>query len=88
MPYVRNIILVTNGQVDSQQSDIPYKVFQIPTWLDTSSPKFRLVTHAQIFPNATDLPTFNSNAIEAHLHKIPGLAECFLYMNDGSFVKF
>ncbi|KAH3745132.1 Stealth protein CR4, conserved region 4 [Pelomyxa schiedti] len=72
MPYARNVILVTNGQ--------------IPTWLDTTSPRFRLITHNQIFPNSSDLPTFNSNAIEAHLHKIPGLAPCFLYMNDDFFL--
>ncbi|KAH3767503.1 n-acetylglucosamine-1-phosphotransferase subunits alpha beta [Pelomyxa schiedti] len=72
MPYIRNIILVTNGQV--------------PTWLNTSASRFRLVTHDQIFPNKEDLPTFNSNAIEAHLHKIPGVAPCFLYLNDDFFI--
>ena len=82
MPYVRNIILVTNGQVISSQ--YYYFTRKVPTWLNLTAPRVRLVTHSQIFPNEDDLPTFNSNAIEAHLHKIPGLAECFLYMNDGT----
>ncbi|KAH3714488.1 n-acetylglucosamine-1-phosphotransferase subunits alpha beta [Pelomyxa schiedti] len=72
MPYVRDVIIVTNGQV--------------PTWLNTSAPGIRIVTHKEIFHNSSDLPTFNSNAIEAHLHNIPGIAECFLYMNDDFFL--
>ena len=72
MPWVRNIVLVTNGQV--------------PNWVNTSSPRFRLVTHSQIFENQQDLPTFNSNAIEANLRNIPGIAPCFLYLNDDMFL--
>ena len=73
MPWVRNIILVTNGQ--------------IPDWVDPKSPRFRLVTHKEIFPDENGiLPTFNSNAIEANLYKIPDLAPCFLYMNDDMFL--
>ena len=67
-PWVRRIILVTNGQV--------------PRWLDTQHPRIRIVTHAEIFPNASDLPTFSSPAIEAHLHRIPGLSARFIYFND------
>jgi len=36
----------------------------------------------EIFPRKDDLPTFNSAAIECHLHRIPGLSENFLYFND------
>lgn len=72
MPWVRNIVIVTNGQV--------------PGWANTSSLKLRIVTHDQIFMNKDNLPTFNSNAIEANLHNIPGLAPCFLYLNDDMFV--
>ena len=76
VPFARNIIFVTNGQV--------------PSWYDDSlNPKHngRIVTHSQIFPNPpTDLPTFNSNAIEANLRNIPGIPECVLYLNDDFFV--
>lgn len=67
-PWIRRIWIVTNGQV--------------PSWLNVSNPRVRVVTHAEIFPNASDLPTFNSNAIESNLHRIPGLAECWFYQND------
>ena len=72
MPWVRNIVLVTDGQV--------------PDWVNASAPRLRLVRHADIFARAADLPTFNSNAIEASLHRVPGLAPCFLYMNDDMFL--
>ncbi|KAH3767247.1 sugar phosphotransferase [Pelomyxa schiedti] len=72
MPWARNIIIVTNGQV--------------PTWANLSAPRFRIVTHEEIFPDTSVLPTFNSNAIEAHLHKIPNLAPCILYLNDDMFL--
>ena len=35
--------------------------------------RIRIVTHDEIFKNQSDLPTFNSVAIETHLHRIPGL---------------
>ena len=70
-PWARNIIFVTNGQV--------------PSWLDLTNPRVRIVTHAQIFSNQTHLPTFSSNAIEASLHNIPD-TECFLYLNDDFFL--
>ena len=36
----------------------------------------------EIFPNKSHLPTFSSPAIEAHLHRIPGLSKRFIYLND------
>ena len=65
---MRHIFLVTNGQV--------------PNWLDTDHPKLTIMTHAQLFPNKTHLPTFSSPAIESHLHRIPGISEHFIYFND------
>lgn len=67
-PWVRNIYLVTNGQ--------------IPAWLNIHHPRIHLVTHESIFLNKSHLPTFSSPAIECHLHRIPGLSEHFLYLND------
>jgi UDP-N-acetylglucosamine-lysosomal-enzyme len=67
-PWARNIIIVTNGQR--------------PKWLNLSHPKIKLITHEQIFPSKSSLPTFNSYAIEANLHRIPGLTQRFLYFND------
>lgn len=47
-----------------------------------SNPRVRVITHMEIFPDPSHLPTFSSAAIECHLHKIPGLSKRFLYIND------
>ena len=52
-----------------------------PKWLSTSD-KIVWVEHENIFPNEEMLPTFNSHAIESCLHRIPGLSEKFIYLND------
>ncbi|MBQ9285333.1 MAG: Stealth CR1 domain-containing protein [Bacteroidaceae bacterium] len=66
-PWIHKIFIVTDDQV--------------PEWLDTSHPKIQIVDHTEIMPPKC-LPCFNSVVIEHHLHKIPGLAEHFLYAND------
>ncbi|MCD4526707.1 stealth conserved region 3 domain-containing protein [Nocardioides sp. cx-173] len=66
-PWVRRIHLVTAGQV--------------PAWLDTEHPMVRVVDHRELLPPEA-LPTFSSHAIETALHRIDGLAEHFLYLND------
>lgn len=70
-PWIRRIHLITNGQV--------------PDWLDQSNPKIVVVPHDRLFPRKSDLPTFNSNAIELQLHRIPNLSRLFLYLNDDVF---
>uniref|UniRef100_A0A1I8IZL4 Stealth_CR2 domain-containing protein n=1 Tax=Macrostomum lignano TaxID=282301 RepID=A0A1I8IZL4_9PLAT len=52
-----SVYLVTNGQV--------------PNWLNLTNPRLTLITHEEIFPNKSHLPTFNAPAIESHLHRIP-----------------
>ncbi len=68
LPWARKIFIVTDRQK--------------PKWLDANHPKIRIVDHREIFLNAEDLPTFNSVAIEANLHRIPGISERFIYFND------
>ncbi|MEV6489227.1 stealth family protein, partial [Actinoplanes sp. NPDC051633] len=67
-PWIRRIFLVTDDQV--------------PDWLDAEHPDVTVVSHREIFGDTGRLPTFNSQAIESRLHRIPGLAEHFLYLND------
>lgn len=67
-PFVRHVHLVSANQV--------------PAWLDESNPRISVVSHHDIFPDPSVLPTFNSHAIEACLHRIPGLSEHYLYLND------
>ena len=45
------------------------------------------VSHEEIFADTSCLPTFNSHAIEANLHRVPGLSERFLYFNDDFFLS-
>ncbi len=55
-----------------------------PAWLNEE--KIRFVSHEEILP-AHALPTFNSHVIESALHRIPGLAEHFVYLNDDMFIN-
>jgi hypothetical protein len=68
--WARNIYIVTSGQV--------------PSWL-VEDERVRVVTHSEILPAAA-LPTFNSHSIESALHRIEGLAEHFVYLNDDVFI--
>src|SRR5690606_34630446 len=70
LPWVRSVYVVTAGQV--------------PDWLRPDD-RLRVVDHREILP-AEALPTFNSQVIEAHLHRVDGLAEHFIYFNDDFFV--
>jgi hypothetical protein len=70
VPFVRRIFLVTDAQV--------------PEWLVDAHDRLQVVDHSEILP-AASLPVFNSHAIEAALHRIPGLSEHFLYLNDDFF---
>ncbi|MGP5694302.1 stealth family protein, partial [Brachybacterium alimentarium] len=69
-PWVRNIFVVTAGQH--------------PQWLGQNE-KVKIVNHSDIFPDSRHLPTFNSHSIEANIHRIEGLSEHFLYLNDDMF---
>ena len=46
----------------------------------------KVITHEEIFENKEHLPTFNPDAIELYLHRIPGLSDKFLYLNDDMFI--
>lgn len=70
-PWVRKIHFVTWGHV--------------PDWLDDGNPKLHIVRHSDFIPPEY-LPTFNSHTIELNLHRIPGLAEQFVYFNDDVFL--
>jgi hypothetical protein len=52
---------------------------QMPRWLDTTTVR---VVHHDEFMDAGDLPTFNSFAIVANLHRIPDLSPRFVYIED------
>ncbi|STQ45566.1 Capsular polysaccharide phosphotransferase SacB [Ewingella americana] len=70
LPWVRHIYIVTDRQS--------------PVWLKENT-RIKVIDHSEIIEEKY-LPTFNSHVIEAHLHKIPDLAEHFIYFNDDVFV--
>ncbi|MGO1226074.1 MAG: Stealth CR1 domain-containing protein [Brachybacterium sp.] len=70
LPWVRRVHLVTDAQR--------------PEWL-VEDDRLTVVDHRDLFPDSSVLPVFNSHAIETVLHRIPGLAEHFLYLNDDGF---
>ena len=69
-PWVRRIFIAT----DSDR----------PTWL-AEHPRVTVVRSEEFFADPSVLPTHNSHAVESQLHRIPGLAEHFLYSNDDMF---
>lgn len=56
-----------------------------PDWLKLAHPGIRWVQHEDVIP-ADYLPTFSSHVIESFLHRIPGLADHFIYINDDVFI--
>jgi UDP-glucose 4-epimerase len=69
-PWVRRIYIATDSPV--------------PAWL-VEHPRVRIVRSEEFFADPSTLPTHNSHAVEAQLHRIPGIAEHFLYSNDDMF---
>lgn len=80
LPWIRTIhvILARPSQVQPWMKD-----YLVAKPQDTR-PKVRVVFHKDIMPKEV-LPTFNSRAIEMYLHRIPDLADYFLYGNDDMF---
>lgn len=70
-PWVRYIHFVTDNQK--------------PEWLNIEHPQIKWVKHTDFIPTEY-LPTFNSVTINWFLHRIPDLAEQFVYLNDDVFL--
>lgn len=70
-PWVHKIHFITWGH--------------IPLFLDIKHPKINVVNHCEFMPKEY-LPTFSSHAIEMNIHRIRGLAEHFVYLNDDTFL--
>lgn len=70
-PWVRTIHFVTWGHV--------------PGWINLEHPKLKIVRHEDYIP-AEWLPTFSSRCIDMNLHRIPGIADNFIYFNDDMFL--
>ena len=71
-PWVNHVYLVTPGQT--------------PDWLNTDYHKITVINQDDMFEDKSLLPTFNNCAVELLFHKIPGLSEQFVYINDDMFL--
>ena len=71
-PWIRNIFIVVCDYAT------------LPSWLNTSHPRLRIVRHSEIIPSQY-LPCYNSVTIEHYISRIPELSEYFLYANDDMF---
>lgn len=72
IPWVNNIYIVTAR---------PQKC----NWFKYID-KIKVIHHDEIWDDDAELPTFNSNSIEACIHNIPDLAEHFIYFEDDFFI--
>lgn len=70
-PWVHKVFLVTDHQA--------------PEWINEEYEKLVLVNHEDYIP-AEFLPTFNTNVIENNFHRIEGLSEHFIVLNDDFFL--
>jgi len=70
-PWIKNIYIVTSGQK--------------PSFLDESAENLTFISHHKI-ADSDHLPSFNSSAITTWLHRIPGLADRFIFLNDDFFL--
>ena len=71
LPWIRTIWVFANDGT------------KIPDWL-SAHPKVRTVFHSEVIPKEV-LPLHNSVSIEFWIHRMPGLAERFVYSNDDMF---
>ncbi|MBO4636384.1 MAG: stealth family protein [Clostridiales bacterium] len=69
-PWARKVFFVTDGQ--------------IPEWMDTGNPRLTIVDHKDYIPEKY-LPVFSSHPIELNFHRIEGLSEHFVVINDDFF---
>ena len=70
VPWVNKIHFVTWGH--------------LPKWLNVNHPKLHIVKHEDFLPKEY-LPTFSGNALSLNFHRIPDLAEHFIYVNDDMY---
>lgn len=69
-PWVNRIHFITCGH--------------LPEWLNVNHPKLNVVRHEDYIPKQY-LPVFSANPIELNIHRIKGLEEQFVYLNDDTF---
>ena len=92
VPFMRRLHIVTSGQVPAWWNPanprgriVPHSEIFVTEANSTTGGTTGTGT-AEKVPISGALPTFNSNAIEANLRNVPGLAKYVLYLNDDFLV--
>jgi len=77
-PYIENIHIITDEQTPK---------FLKKREINDYYEKVLIIDHKVVFKGFEEfLPTFNCRPIETCMHRIPGLAEHFVYFNDDFFL--
>ena len=77
-PYIENIHIITDEQTPEFLEKIDNNDYY---------KKVSIVDHKVVFKDFEQfLPTFNCRPIETCMHRVPGLAEHFIYFNDDFFL--
>ena len=77
-PYIENIHIITDEQTPK---------FLKKREINDYYEKVLIIDHKVVFKGFEEfLPTFNCRPIETCMHRIPGLAEHFIYFNDDFFL--
>lgn len=84
LPWIRTIHIILARESQAEYLNRDNGANGQDNTLNPSTTKIHFVYHRDIMPKEV-LPTFNSRAIEMYLHRIPGLADFFLYGNDDMF---
>lgn len=97
-----NKVVVNNNHYNSNLNEIKYAVRSIEKYFKNNYRHIYFVTNNGKLPscfseNHNLIPihyetlvgttSYNSNTIESHLHKIPGLSEYYLYFNDDTIIN-
>lgn len=73
MPWIRHIYILTQTP-------------QRPSWLLKDTARIKVVHHEDVFGKGAALPSFNGILNSSQVHRIPDLAEHFIYMDDDIFI--
>ena len=82
MPWIRRIIVL----VSDDFAKVGEKEKEKEKFKEKKNAKVKIIYHSEFIPKKYLADLENSNVIESWIWKIPGLSECFLYMNDDMYI--
>ena len=93
LKFIKNwfVVVQSPSQIPKflDYTEISPKVYKLNYNIDVPEEEkinIHFIFHEDIFPDKRFLPSFASDGIESAFAFMPGLSECFLYLNDDFFV--